>query len=160
MSDPRRARSGRLPADVTRRRVWTPCPSTGSAAAVPVTGVTLDSRDVQPGDLFAALPGEHVHGAAFAAQAAQRGAVAVATEPTAAPLVGDAAARRRDRATSRDRTGVLAAEIYGRPADDLLMLGVTGTNGKTTTTYLLECGAARRRASHRADRHRRHPDRR
>ncbi|MCZ3387917.1 MAG: UDP-N-acetylmuramoyl-L-alanyl-D-glutamate--2,6-diaminopimelate ligase [Actinomycetia bacterium] len=118
----------------------------GAAAHIDVTGVTLDSRDVRQGDLFVALSGERVHGATFAAQAAAAGAVAVATDEGGAELVGPLLPCLVIDGL-RSRTGELAAEIYGRPADDLLLLGVTGTNGKTTTTYLLDSGL--RAAGHR-----------
>lgn len=118
----------------------------GTVAHIDVTGVTLDSRDVRPGDLFVALSGERVHGATFAAQAAAAGAVAVVTDEVGVEIVGPLLPCWVIEGL-RGRTGELAAEIYGRPADDLLMLGVTGTNGKTTTTYLLESGL--RAAGHR-----------
>ena len=60
----------------------------GLVAGVPVTGVTVDSRDVRQGDLFVALSGERVHGAVFAAQAAESGAVAVATDEVGAAQIG------------------------------------------------------------------------
>lgn len=118
----------------------------GPTGDMRVTGVTLDSRDVRAGDLFVALTGERVHGAAYTAEAARAGAVAVATDAEGAALVGG---RLPVLVVDdlRGRTGELAAEIYGRPADDLLLLGVTGTNGKTTTTFLLE--SALRTAGHR-----------
>ena len=113
---------------------------------VHVTGITLDSRDVRPGDLFVALTGERVHGAEFVADAVAGGAVAVATDRAGVHLVaGRLPCVEVD--DLRHRTGELAAEIYGRPADDLILLGVTGTNGKTTTAYLLESGL--RAAGHR-----------
>jgi UDP-N-acetylmuramoyl-L-alanyl-D-glutamate--2,6-diaminopimelate ligase len=105
---------------------------------VQVTGVTLSSRTVRPGDLYAALPGARTHGAEFAAQAADAGAVAVVT---------DAAGASRARASGlpvavvddpRAVLGGLAAWVYGEPGERLLTLGVTGTNGKTTTTCLLD----------------------
>ena len=108
----------------------------GIDRAVVVTGITLDSRSVEPGDLFAALPGAHVHGAEFCPQARERGAVAVLTDETA-DVAGLPALRARD---PRSVVGALAAEIYGRPGDDLLMVGITGTNGKTTTAFLVEAG--------------------
>ena len=118
----------------------------GTAAGLDVTGATLDSRAVVPGDLFIGLSGERVHGARFSRQAIDAGAVAVLTDaegtefvPAGVPCIVVAEARAR--------VGEVAAEIYGRPADDLLMLGVTGTNGKTTTTYLLAAGL--RSAGHR-----------
>jgi UDP-N-acetylmuramoyl-L-alanyl-D-glutamate--2,6-diaminopimelate ligase len=111
-----------------------------------VTGVTHDSRKVQTGDLFAALPGALTHGVRFAAQAEAAGAVALFTDPDGARRLGtDLPVVAVD--DPRARLGELAATIYGRPADDLLMLGVTGTNGKTTTTYLIESGL--RAAGHR-----------
>lgn len=107
---------------------------------VAVTGITHDSRQVRPGDLYAALPGSNAHGADFAAQAAAAGAVAILT---------DAAGHRRAAATGlpvlvagrpRDVLGRAAAWVYGEPAHELTLIGVTGTSGKTTTAYLLESG--------------------
>lgn len=111
-----------------------------------VTGVTLDSRDVRSGDLFVALSGERVHGATFAEQAAASGAVAIATDRDGVALA-ESALPTLLVDDLRNRVGELAAEIYRRPGDDLLVLAVTGTNGKTTTTYLLEAGL--RAAGHR-----------
>ncbi len=93
-----------------------------------------------------ALSGEHAHGATFASQAAASGAVAAATDEAGASLIGSLLPCLVVD-DLRNRTGQLAAEIYHRPADELLLLGVTGTNGKTTTTYLLESGL--RAAGHR-----------
>jgi len=109
-------------------------------ADVAVTGVCLDSRDVEPGDLYAALPGAHTHGARFAGQAAARGAVAVLTDSAG---VDDAAAAGLPClvvADPRAVLGGLAAQVYGHPDEQLLLLGVTGTNGKTTTAFLLDAG--------------------
>ena len=105
---------------------------------VEVTGVSLDSRSILPGDLYAALPGAETHGAAFAANAQAAGAVAVLTDP---------AGEERARATGlpvlvvakpRDVLGAVAAKVYGEPTSELRLLGVTGTNGKTTTSFLLD----------------------
>lgn len=111
-------------------------------ADVTVTGATVDSRAVEPGDLFCALPGENAHGARFAAQAAQRGAAAILTD-----RAGAAEARATGLpvlvATHPRRTAALAAaEIYGDPSRDVALIGITGTNGKTTTSFLVE-GALR-----------------
>jgi UDP-N-acetylmuramoyl-L-alanyl-D-glutamate--2,6-diaminopimelate ligase len=111
-----------------------------------VTGVTLDSRTVQAGHAFVALAGERVHGASFIDDAVRAGAAVVVTDDQGAAMV----AGRLPTLVLPDpraRAGELAAEVYGRPADQLLLLGVTGTNGKTTTTFLLE--AALRAAGHR-----------
>ncbi len=116
-----------------------------------VTGVTHDSRDVLPGDVYAALPGQRGHGAEFAGQAVAAGATAVFTDPAgqaiAAAATGDTRTPVLVVPDVRARLGQLAAWVYGEPARDLLLIGVTGTNGKTTTAYLLEGGL--RAAGHR-----------
>jgi UDP-N-acetylmuramoyl-L-alanyl-D-glutamate--2,6-diaminopimelate ligase len=107
-----------------------------------VTGITHDSGAVQPGDLYAALPGSKHHGAEFCDQAAAAGAVAVFTDPAG-----------RDRAIRsglpvfvvsdpRARLGEVASWVYGNPSGRLLLIGVTGTSGKTSSTYLIESGLA------------------
>jgi len=105
-----------------------------------VTGVTHDSRAVVPGDLYAALPGFRTHGAEYVADAAAQGAVAVLTDP---------AGEQRAVATGlpvlvvddpRAVLGEVASAVYGDPSHDLLVLGITGTNGKTTTSYLVDAG--------------------
>nr|WP_157551655.1 UDP-N-acetylmuramoyl-L-alanyl-D-glutamate--2,6-diaminopimelate ligase [Kineosphaera limosa] len=105
-----------------------------------VTGVTLDSRAVRPGDLYAALPGANVHGATFAAQALDSGAVAILTDRAGADLIAVAGASCPVLLADDPRglLGAVAAVIYDQPATRLVMLGITGTNGKTTTAYLLE----------------------
>lgn len=115
-------------------------PAPEASAAPAVRGVTHDSRTVQPGDLYAALPGSRAHGADFAAAAAAAGAVACLTD-----------GEGRDRAASaglvtyvvddpRGALGSLAAWVYGDPSRSLTTIGVTGTNGKTTVAHLLESG--------------------
>jgi UDP-N-acetylmuramoyl-L-alanyl-D-glutamate--2,6-diaminopimelate ligase len=116
-------------------------------AGVRLSGVSLNSGAVRPGDLYAALPGARAHGADFAAAAAAAGAVAVLTD-----LAGRDRAERTGLpvvvvSTPRAILGALAGEVYGRPAESLLLVGVTGTNGKTTTAYLVEAGL--RAAGHR-----------
>jgi UDP-N-acetylmuramoyl-L-alanyl-D-glutamate--2,6-diaminopimelate ligase len=116
----------------------------GGLADVPdvlVTGVTLDSRAVQPGDLYAALPGFNLHGARFAADAVRSGAVAVLTDPAGVAEIGGQEALGVPVVVVDDPRSVLgevAAGIYAHPASELTMVGVTGTNGKTTTAYLIE----------------------
>jgi UDP-N-acetylmuramoyl-L-alanyl-D-glutamate--2,6-diaminopimelate ligase len=106
----------------------------GRAADVDVSGVASDSRRVRPGDLFFALPGRTTDGARHVDEARTRGARAVvATGPLDAgplPLVRAADPRRL--------LGLAAARLAGDPSADLTLVGVTGTNGKTTVTYLLE----------------------
>ncbi|MGI9009042.1 MAG: UDP-N-acetylmuramoyl-L-alanyl-D-glutamate--2,6-diaminopimelate ligase [Streptosporangiaceae bacterium] len=105
-----------------------------------VSGITHDSGAVRPGDLYAALPGSRHHGAEFCREAAGAGAVAVLTDPAG-----------RDRgiasglpvfvvADPRARLGEVASWVYGDPSARLALIGVTGTSGKTSTTYLIESG--------------------
>ncbi|MGH8867131.1 MAG: UDP-N-acetylmuramoyl-L-alanyl-D-glutamate--2,6-diaminopimelate ligase [Actinomycetes bacterium] len=108
------------------------------AEGLRVTGVTHDSRAVRPGDLYAALPGARAHGAAFAPAAASSGAVALLTDPAGRAEAEPAGLPVLVVPDPRARLGEVAALVYGQPARDLLLLGVTGTNGKTTTSYLVE----------------------
>ncbi|MEY9874958.1 UDP-N-acetylmuramoyl-L-alanyl-D-glutamate--2,6-diaminopimelate ligase [Streptacidiphilus sp. MAP12-33] len=112
------------------------------AADARVTGITHDSRAVRPGDLYAALPGANAHGADFAPQAVAAGAVALLTDPAGAERAADAGVPLLVVEQPRARVGELAAAVYGRAAEQLLSIGVTGTSGKTTTAYLIE-GALR-----------------
>ncbi|HEV7935403.1 MAG TPA: UDP-N-acetylmuramoyl-L-alanyl-D-glutamate--2,6-diaminopimelate ligase [Actinomadura sp.] len=112
----------------------------GRSGGVTVTGITHDSRRVQPGDLYAALPGATVHGAEFAAQAAEAGAVAILTDPGGRERAEKAGLPILVTPDPRAVLGAAAAWVYGEPARDLNLIGVTGTSGKTTTVYLLEAG--------------------
>ncbi|AZZ56140.1 Mur ligase family protein [Rathayibacter iranicus] len=108
------------------------------ALAAAVTGVTLIASDVEPGDLFVALPGAHRHGADFIEQAVSRGAVAVLTD-----LFGESAARTTGLpvlvvSEPRSRLGAIAAAVYGTAERSPVLFGVTGTNGKTSTVHMLE----------------------
>jgi UDP-N-acetylmuramoyl-L-alanyl-D-glutamate--2,6-diaminopimelate ligase len=111
-----------------------------------VTGVTVASDDVAPGELFAALPGARVHGARYASAAVFAGAVAVLTDRDGArliregnaPVPGSPGVPILLTEDPRALVGPLAARVYGYPARRLVTVGVTGTNGKTTTSYLLE----------------------
>ncbi len=105
-----------------------------------LTGITHDSRGVRPGDLYAALPGSHVHGARYCSAAAAAGAVAVLTDPSGRQAAVASGLPVFVVADPRARLGEVASWIYGNPSSRLLLLGVTGTIGKTTTTYLLESG--------------------
>lgn len=105
-----------------------------------VTGCTLDSRAVQPGDLYAALQGARAHGADFAEQAAGLGAAAFLTDEAGAGRCASYGVPVLVADDPRAVLGGVARWVYGDPARDLLVLGVTGTNGKTTTAFLLEAG--------------------
>lgn len=106
----------------------------------PVTGITHDSRAVRPGDVYVAFGGANVHGARFAAQAVEQGAVAVLTDRAGAEIAAGCGAPLLVVESPRASMGELAAAIYGRPSEQLLTIGLTGTNGKTTTSYLVEGG--------------------
>ena len=102
-----------------------------------VTGVTLRSQDVQPGDLFAALPGASSHGGRYAADAIRRGAVAVLTDRDGLVHLGaDATVPVLVHADPRSVLGGLAAAVYGDPSRRLRVIGVTGTKGSGTTWTL------------------------
>ena len=105
-----------------------------------LSGLTLDSRSVQPGDLYVALPGARVHGAAFCADAVAAGAVAVLTDPDGRDLAAASGVPVFLLADPRARLGEIACWVYGDPSSRLRLIGVTGTSGKTTSTYLLESG--------------------
>jgi UDP-N-acetylmuramoyl-L-alanyl-D-glutamate--2,6-diaminopimelate ligase len=99
------------------------------------TGVTHDSRQAKPGSVFVALPGQKADGAEFAPQAIAAGAVVVvaqraASHPVAVPwiVVSDA----------RLALALLAAEFFGHPSRQMKVVGITGTNGKTTTSYVMQ----------------------
>ena len=114
----------------------------GPAGGPRIGGVTLASAEVRPGDLYAALPGSRTHGARYAADAAARGAVALLTDPTGRV---DAAATGLPVCVVPDPravVGAVADRVYGEPSRHLAVLGITGTNGKTTTAYLVEAGLA------------------
>ncbi|GJF28700.1 UDP-N-acetylmuramoyl-L-alanyl-D-glutamate--2,6-diaminopimelate ligase [Kitasatospora sp. NE20-6] len=134
-SPPRPTGSAALPlAEVAR--LLDVAPAEGPA----VTGITHDSRAVRPGDVYVAFPGANHHGAAFAGQAVQAGAVAVLTDPAGAEQAAGAGVPLLVVDNVRGVMGGLAAAVYGRPSEQLLMIGLTGTNGKTTTSYLVEAG--------------------
>jgi UDP-N-acetylmuramoyl-L-alanyl-D-glutamate--2,6-diaminopimelate ligase len=103
-----------------------------------VSGISMDSRLVRPGDLYVALSGAHHHGAEFARQAAEAGAVAILTDSRGGRIAEGIALPVVVVDHPRQAMAGVAATIYGRPADALTMCAVTGTNGKTTTTFLLE----------------------
>lgn len=90
-------------------------------AAAPIHGISIDSRKVVPGDLFVALSGEKVDGNDFIEEAVGKGAVAVASDPKA-----------------REWLGGVSSRVYGDPSQKMTVVGITGTNGKTTIAHLVE----------------------
>jgi UDP-N-acetylmuramoyl-L-alanyl-D-glutamate--2,6-diaminopimelate ligase len=108
---------------------------------IQIAGVTLRSQDVQVADLFAALPGASSHGATYVGEAVARGAAAILTDAAGAAAIGrDVDVPVLIHPDPRSVLGELAATVYGRPSEKLRVIGVTGTSGKTTTTYLVEAG--------------------
>jgi UDP-N-acetylmuramoyl-L-alanyl-D-glutamate--2,6-diaminopimelate ligase len=111
-------------------------------ARVEVTGVAMDSRLVRPGDIYLAAAGANVHGATFAGSVAAAGAVAVVTDAAGADLIASAThpvpVPVLVVADPREVVGELAARTYRRPGDELLLIGITGTNGKTTMSFMVE----------------------
>jgi UDP-N-acetylmuramoyl-L-alanyl-D-glutamate--2,6-diaminopimelate ligase len=104
-------------------------PPTGAVA-----GIAYDSRAVEPGQVFVALKGLHADGASFVRQAIERRAIGVVSEHPAPPDVSVAWAQVVD---ARLALAVLAAAFYRHPSDELRVIGITGTNGKTTTAHLV-----------------------
>ena len=116
----------------------------GSAAALDVvcSGVTHDSRRVAPGAVFVALRGLKADGVTFAAQAIAAGAAAVVAEQAVPASPSGSTALAGDIPwivvkVARLAIALLAAEFFGHPSRDMRVIGVTGTNGKTTTSYQL-----------------------
>ena len=105
-----------------------------------LSGVTLDSRRVADGDLYAALPGDRTHGAAYCAQAVAAGAVAILTDPDGKDRAARCGVPVFVVNSPRERLGDVSCWIYGDPSTKMRLIGVTGTAGKSTTTYLVEAG--------------------
>ncbi|MFC1524050.1 UDP-N-acetylmuramoyl-L-alanyl-D-glutamate--2,6-diaminopimelate ligase [Thermodesulfobacteriota bacterium] len=105
---------------------------------IPVSSLTDDSRKTGPGVLFIAVKGENVDGHDFVKQAIINGCVAVVVQkgyrkipiPQACPVI--------EVEDTRAALGCMAAEFFGQPARQVKLIGITGTNGKTTTSYLIE----------------------
>ena len=97
-------------------------------------GLSVDSRRVQPGDVFVAYPGAHVDGRDFIAQAVQRGAAAVIAEAGPKARVGAGDAPIIEVAGLGTLCGEIAHLVYGRPSEKLWLAGITGTNGKTSVS--------------------------
>lgn len=97
-----------------------------------IEGVAYDSRQVRPGYLFVALSGQQADGRAFVADAVNRGAVAVLAESECAVPNGVTFIAVQD---ARQALAEIACAFYGHPSERLRMIGITGTNGKTTTSF-------------------------
>lgn len=115
----------------------------GSLDDVDATGVTLSTQDLRPGDLYVGIRGANSHGAQYAAQAAEAGAVALLTDAAGAELAEGSGLPVLVVDDPRAALGEVAAWVYRTAPDPEngplpLLFGTTGTNGKTSTSYLLE----------------------
>lgn len=107
------------------------------AARVPVTGVSSDSRTIEPGQVFVVVQGTREDGARYARDAVARGAAALVVPgdaPRALEALGVPVVRVED---ARGALAAIAAEFHGRPSERMAVVGITGTNGKTTTAHLV-----------------------
>jgi len=110
----------------------------GSLDGIEITGVTLSTGDLHPGDLYVGVPGAHRHGAEFAAEAREGGAVALLTDAKGAELARESGLPIVLVDSPRAALGDVSAWVYRTATDSPLLFAVTGTNGKTSTSYLLE----------------------
>lgn len=108
----------------------------GRGGAAPVRRVVIDSREIEPGDLFVALPGTRVHGHAYVADALRRGAVSALVGPDAAPLPEDLADRSQVRVPDPRRALADLASAHRR-ALRCRVVGITGSNGKSSTREMI-----------------------
>lgn len=105
-------------------------------AELEISGIEIDSRQVTPGCLFVCLPGALSDGHRYAAQAVKSGAMALMTEKELTDIPSRITIVRVP--DTRRALAMLADNFYGRPSSRLKLIGITGTNGKTTTTHLVE----------------------
>src|SRR6266576_1835897 len=104
-------------------------------AHLEISGLEYDSRRVAPGNLFFAFEGQHADGRRFAADAIGRGAVAVVSQ---SPRPADFSGNWIEVEHGRRALALAARNFYGKPDERIAVTGITGTNGKTTTCYLVD----------------------
>lgn len=109
----------------------------GDIFGLEVTGVSLSSRTVQPGDLYVGVAGQHSHGASYADGARDAGAVAILTDVAGAVIAEDSGLPVLVTPDARAALGAVAAWIYRTGENPATLFAVTGTNGKTSVVYLL-----------------------
>ena len=119
----------------TLGELLTTVPLEEAAGKLPVSGIEYDSRRVTPGSVFFAFPGSRQDGRAFAAQAVQKGAVAVVSE---SPAPAGFAAPWIQVPHGRRALAEMARRFFDFPDRRIRLTGITGTNGKTTTAYLID----------------------
>jgi UDP-N-acetylmuramoyl-L-alanyl-D-glutamate--2,6-diaminopimelate ligase len=110
----------------------------GATEGIEVRGITLATADLRPGEVFVAVPGAQRHGAEFAQTAADQGAVAVVTDESGAAIAARTGLPVLVVDDPRARLGALSAWVYGTDADMPPLLAITGTNGKTSVSHLVE----------------------
>ena len=113
------------------------CDLDSSSTEVNVTGIVSQAQSVIAGALFLGLAGTNTHGAKFAELAIANGAVAILTDAEGASIISDSAVPVLVISNPRLIAGNLTAWFYGFPLNSIFAIGITGTNGKTTTTTLL-----------------------
>ena len=111
---------------------------TGSVDGVEITGVTLSTNDLRPGDLYVGIQGKNSHGASYGAVAKEGGAVAILTDAEGAAIVADLGLPVIIVDSPRAALGEISAWVYRTMEKPPLLFGTTGTNGKTSTSHLLE----------------------
>ena len=111
--------------------------SRGAVEGVELTGITLSTTNLLPGDLYVGMPGSRFHGASFASQAREGGAVAVLTDEAGADLAAESGLPIVIVESPREALGAISAWVYRTAEAPPLLFGVTGTNGKTSVSYLL-----------------------
>ena len=110
----------------------------GDLEGAAVTGVAVAASHVHLGDLYVGMRGAHTHGASFAAEARERGAVAMLTDAEGRALASGSGLPVLVAPRPREALGAVSAAVYGTVDARLALFGVTGTNGKTSTAYLLD----------------------
>ncbi|HEX5637457.1 MAG TPA: Mur ligase family protein, partial [Gammaproteobacteria bacterium] len=131
------------PAQITLRQLLTGFVTHNYLPDVPVTGLTLDSRQVQPGNIFVALEGAKEHGLAYAHAAVNKGAVAVLCDRQFDQYCQQMLSALMTRvvcvpvANLREKLGAIASGFYNAPSNDLFMVGITGTDGKTSVSHFV-----------------------
>lgn len=108
--------------------------STTGVLDIEITGIAFDSRKVSKGNLFVAIPGQHIDGCAFIFDALERGAAAILTEGTRKNI--EVPVIKVDNV--RQALSEVSAKFYDNPSEKIKLLGITGTKGKTTITYLIQ----------------------
>ncbi|MFT4186430.1 MAG: UDP-N-acetylmuramoyl-L-alanyl-D-glutamate--2,6-diaminopimelate ligase [Micrococcaceae bacterium] len=109
----------------------------GKSAGIAVTGISLNTNSVEADDIYLALPGAKTHGAKYSDKAIAAGAIAVLTDEAGLQFLKDIEVPIYEVDDPRGQIGAIAAKIYGTENKTPKMFGITGTNGKTTTSYFI-----------------------